>query len=170
MAWTAPLVWTTGRVVTASDLNAYVSANDTHLYGSIATFTPTLNQSGAVACTTATGRYRYVGNNVYLHCFLDPSAVGGGATAITIGAIPAAVAPRVSAATIYASTADVDQGTATHFDSGTAGYPLKVFFASSSTLTFTANDTTGGGIHSVTIAVADSFNLNILYEPLTASA
>ena len=37
MAWTTPLTWEDGRLVTASDMNTYISDNLTHLYDRLAT-------------------------------------------------------------------------------------------------------------------------------------
>jgi hypothetical protein len=47
MAWTAPKTWTTGELVDAAEMNAYVSANDAVLKTSI-------NNSGAISFVNAT--------------------------------------------------------------------------------------------------------------------
>lgn len=171
MAWTAPATATVGQVLTAAWMNTYVRDNLNHVYGSIATFSPTLTQSGAVTLTTAVGRYRHVGHTCYLHCFLNPSGTGTGGNAIVVGAIPAAIAPRVSGAP-YGGDAEVDFGIFGYHDSGTAFYGGACWFATSSTLQMSQiNSATAvlGVTPNFAVAAADSMNLTITYETASPS-
>jgi hypothetical protein len=57
------------------------------------TWTPTLTQSGAVTFTTVYARYITIANTVHLRARLAVTGAGTAANAISIGGIPAAIAP-----------------------------------------------------------------------------
>lgn len=174
MAWSTPRTWTVGEVVTAANMNTYISDDLTVLYGSTwTTFSPTLTQSGSVALTTATGRYQHVGYRCHLFIFLDPSGTGTGANDIVIGNIPAAIAPRATGAPA-SGNADTPSGIGTFHDTGAAMYSVHWFFVTSSTIKGNATTSSAGSYLGTSpnfaIAAGDSLTVNITYETSAASA
>lgn len=96
-------------------------------------WTPTLTQSGSVAHTVAYARYTTVGRLVMVQARLAITASGTAGNTITVGGIPAAIAPANSG-----NIADV-AGSFSYLDNGNTWYAGSVYPASASTLAFIAD-------------------------------
>lgn len=91
MAWTTPTTWTTGQVVTASNMNTYVSNNTSFLYGDTAWTAPTFTNSW-VDFATGTGPtgFRLIGTRVVLRGGIKSGTIAASAFTLPSGYRPTA--------------------------------------------------------------------------------
>lgn len=116
MAWTTPLTWNTGRTVTATDMNLYVSDNLSYLYTAYTTtaawtaYTPSATGFTAVTYTSQVGAYTQTGSTVTGRAYMAFSALTPGTSVVTFN-LPVAAATATGGMLIGTSRFRSNAGT-----------------------------------------------------------
>ena len=123
-------------------------------------FTPTLNQTVAVTVTVSYARYFVIGKLALVECRLIASTAGTGGTAITVGALPAAIAVKQWNGHTY------PHGVFTLSKNAGTVYTGAAAAVSSSQFNFTTNASGDylGVLPNITIGNLDVVSLSLMYE------
>lgn len=126
-----------------------------------ATFTPTGDQAGALTLTVGYAEYLIQGNRAHVQIKVTVTAnAGSGNNVVSLGALPAVVAPiRVGARCIAGHGVIFDTSTGTT-------YPVQAEAATATTLKFISSASTGywGVSPNIALANGDEIELDLLYR------
>lgn len=120
-------------------------------------YTPTLNQAGAVACSVAEGWYCQIGKLVHGYAYLVASAAGSSGTQIKVG-LPVVAAMRSSRTHAI--------GSHVYLDLGTAFYPGTAILEDTDECVLYSNSTSSaiGTSPALAVASGDIIRVQFMYE------